>query len=150
MNVIYLLGPKSPAKATEAVLKLAAMLADDNGTAVICRRKSPQHKRLAKEGHAPGFLRLGGILDLLSPLVLARVLNRLEGEIVLHAFSRDDAQTCVRAKSLSSSAKRIKITISANTSDKWGQLLRQIDSITPVPDANDYISLQSILHNYED
>lgn len=108
MNIIHLISNKSWGGGEKYALDLCKALEErGHSTAVITRNGYPAVDRpFADAGIAVGHLPLRGALDILSPLVLSRILDRLEGPVVVHVHNFKDALVALRARRLMKSDRR--------------------------------------------
>lgn len=108
MNIIHLISNKSWGGGEKYALDLCKALEErGHSTAVITRSGYPSVDRpFADAGIAVGHLPLRGALDILSPLVLSRILDRLEGPVVVHVHNFKDALVALRARRLMKSDRR--------------------------------------------
>ncbi len=108
MNIIHLISNKSWGGGEKYALDLCKALEErGHSTAVITRNGYPAvDKPFADAGIAVGHLPLRGALDILSPLVLSRILDRLEGPVVVHVHNFKDALVALRARRLMKSDRR--------------------------------------------
>lgn len=108
MNIIHLISNKSWGGGEQYALDLCKALEErGHSTAVITRSGYPAvDKPFADAGIAVGHLPLRGALDILSPLVLSRILDRLEGPVVVHVHNFKDALVALRARRLMKSDRR--------------------------------------------
>ena len=108
MNIIHLISNKSWGGGEKYALDLCKALEErGHSTAVITRSGYPAvDKPFADAGIAVGHLPLRGALDILSPLVLSRILDRLEGPVVVHVHNFKDALVALRARRLMKSDRR--------------------------------------------
>ncbi len=77
-----------------------ALRADGHSVAVVTRGKKSVDTRFAEAGFKPGRLPLRGSWDIISPIMLARVLNRTGAPVVVHAHNFKDADVALRARKL--------------------------------------------------
>ena len=108
MNIIHLISNKSWGGGEKYALDLCKALEErGHSTAVITRNGYPAvDKPFADAGIAVGHLPLRGAIDILSPLVLSRILDRLEGPVVVHVHNFKDALVALRARRLMKSDRR--------------------------------------------
>ena len=79
--------------------------------AVVTRGYEAVDSVFAAAGFVPGRLSLRGALDFISPLRLARVLNRMEAPVVIHVHNFKDAFTAVRARSLMAHPENARVVV---------------------------------------
>ena len=113
MNIIHLISNKSWGGGEKYALDLCKALEErGHSTAVITRSGYPAvDKPFADAGIAVGHLPLRGALDILSPLVLSRILDRLEGPVVVHVHNFKDAIVALRARRLMKSDRRRSLRV---------------------------------------
>lgn len=112
MNVVHLVSNKVWGGGERYALDLCRRLAaDGHGVAVITRGFAAVDKPFADAGFEPGHLPLGGLFDFISPSRLSKVLDTLEGPIVLHVHNFKDARTAVAARRLMHSPERVRIVV---------------------------------------
>ncbi len=142
LNIIHLVSNPVWGGGERYVLDLCkALRADGHSVAVITRGKQAVDARFAEAGFTPGKLPLHGRLDLISPLVLARVLNRIDGAIIVHAHNFKDADTAVRARRLMRDGSKVRVVVTrhlvkaASTGSYARDLYNSIDHIIFVSQA---------------
>lgn len=142
MNIVHLVSNKVWGGGERYVLDLCRRSAvAGHSVAVITRGAGAVDAPLAAAGFTPGHLPLRGVLDIVSPIVLARVLNRMSAPIIIHVHNFKDAYTAVRARDLmaDSSAARVVVTRhlvkEAKDSAMERQLYRSVDEMIFVSDA---------------
>lgn len=141
MNVLQLISNKVWGGGERYALDLSrALAADGHSVGVITRRCAAVDEPFAAAGFVPGHLPLGGVLDFYSPLQLARVLNRIDGPVVVHCHNFKTARTAVWARRLSRRAGSVKIVVTrhlarpAATSASAAELYGAIDALIFVSD----------------
>lgn len=142
VNVVHLVSNRVWGGGEQYVLDLCKALRDNgHSVAVVTRGKSAVDSRFIAEGFTPGKLPLRGRLDIFSPIVLARVLNRMEAPIVLHVHNFKDADTAVRARRLMADPAKVRIVLTrhlvkaAGTSRYHKDLYAAIDAMIFVSEA---------------
>lgn len=142
MNVVQLVSNRVWGGGERYVLDLCKALRDNgHSVAVITRGKKEVNSRFIEAGFNPGRLPLRGRFDFISPVVLARVLNRIEAPVVVHAHNFKDADTAVRARRLMSDPSKVRIVVTrhlikpASTGAYARELYGAIDDIIFVSDA---------------
>lgn len=147
MNIFHLVSNPVWGGGERYVLDLArAQRADGHTVRVFTRRKPAVSQPFAAEGLHGGFLRLGGALDVLSPIRLAKQLDRAAaaGDVltVVHTHNFKDAATALRARRLMSApAPRVKVVCTrhlvkaAPASEGRQRLLAELDAIIFVSQA---------------
>lgn len=112
MNVIHLVSNGEWGGGERYVLDICKALRDHgHSVAVVTRGRKAVDSRFRAEGFEPGRLPLGGLMDFISPTTLARVLNRLEGPVVLHVHNFKDADTALRARRLCRDGERVRVVM---------------------------------------
>jgi len=136
MNIVHLVSNKAWGGGERYVLDLCRRCTDDgHSVAVVTRRSEAVDKPFEAAGFTPGHLPLRGAIDFLSPMMLARVLNRMDAPIVLHAHNFKDAYTAVRARRLMKEPEKVRVVVTrhlvkpAKDSAMEHDLYRQLDAI---------------------
>ncbi len=112
MNVIHLVSNREWGGGERYVLDLAcALRADGHSVAIITKGRKAVDRHFEAAGFTPGRLPLGGMMDFISPLTLARVLNRIEGDMVIHVHNFKDADIALRARRLMHSPARVRVVM---------------------------------------
>ncbi len=111
MNIIHLVSNRVWGGGERYVLDLArAQRADNNNIAVFCRREPAVADVFAADNLLAGHLRLGGVLDIITPMRLAKYIRSLEGKVVVHVHNFKDAYTALSSRRLlGDDASRVKI-----------------------------------------
>ena len=142
MNIVHLVSNKVWGGGERYVLDMCRRSAEaGHRVAVITSVARCVDEPFAAAGFAPGHLPLRGVLDIVSPIVLARVLNRMSAPIIIHVHNFKDAYTAVRARDLmaDSSAARVVLTRhlvkAAKDSAMERQLYRSVDEMIFVSEA---------------
>ena len=142
MNIVHLVSNKTWGGGERYVLDLCRRCsAEGHSVAVGTRRSEAVDKPFANAGFTPGHLPLRGAVDFLSPMMLARVLNRMDAPTVLHAHNFKDAYTAVRARRLMKEPGKVRVVVTrhlvkaAKDSSMERDLYRQIDDIIFVSEA---------------
>jgi glycosyltransferase involved in cell wall biosynthesis len=81
-------------------------------TAVVRRKSAKVADTYRQEGIDTVTLGLGGILDVISPIKLSKILDKAASDcdrIILHIHNFKDATVALRARALASSGKKIKV-----------------------------------------
>ena len=136
MNIIQLISNKTWGGGERYALDLSRALADaGHSVGVITRRCEAVDGSFTAAGLTPGHLPLGGMLDLFSPLQLARILNRIAGPVVVHCHNFKTARTAVWARRLAHKPGNVKIVVTrhlarpAGTGKADTDLYRALDAI---------------------
>lgn len=136
MNIVHLVSNGVWGGGERYVLDLCrACSARGHSVAVVTRRCPAVDKPFEEAGFTPGHLPLRGAIDFISPMMLARVLNRMDAPIVLHAHNFKDAYTAVRARSLMKDPSKARVAVTrhlvkaAKDSAMERDLYRRIDDI---------------------
>ena len=142
MNIVHLVSNKAWGGGERYVLDLCRRCtAEGHSVAVVTRRCEAVDKPFEAAGFTPGHLPLRGAIDFLSPMTLARVLNRMDAPIVLHAHNFKDAYTAVRARRLMKEPGKVRVVVTrhlvkaAKNSSMERDLYRQLDDIIFVSEA---------------
>ena len=121
LNIVHLVSNRVWGGGEQYVLDLCrALEADGHSVAVVTRGYKDVDRHFAEAGFAPGKLPLKGRLDFISPIVLARVLNRMEAPIVVHAHNFKDADTAVRARRLMACPSKVRIVVTRHLAKAGG------------------------------
>lgn len=139
MNVLHLVSNPVWGGGERYVLDLArAQRADGHSVGVLTRRKPAVAGRFAAEGLLAGHLRLGGVWDVVSPVLLARRLGRLAADgtpTVVHVHNFKDAYTALAARRLMKDPSTVRVVCTrhlvkaAGTSPSALRTLRELDAI---------------------
>lgn len=136
MNIVHLVSNDVWGGGERYVLDLCReCAARGHSVAVVTRRCQAVDKSFEAAGFTPGHLPLRGAVDFFSPMMLARVLNRMDAPIVLHAHNFKDAYTAVRARSLMKDPGKARVVVTrhlvkaAKNSAMERDLYRRIDDI---------------------
>ncbi len=142
MNVVQIVSNRVWGGGERYALDLCRALRDHgHSVAVITRGKKEVDSRFAEAGFTPGRLPLRGRFDIISPVVLARVLNRIEAPVVVHVHNFKDADTAVRARRLMADPSKVRIVATrhlikaASTGGYARDLYGAIDGIIFVSEA---------------
>ncbi len=112
MNVVHLVSNRVWGGGEQYVLGLCrAFDADGHSVAVVTRGYKDVDRHFVSAGFMPGKLTLKGRLDFISPIVFARVLNRMEAPVVVHVHNFKDADTAVRARRLMADPTKVRIVM---------------------------------------
>lgn len=110
MNVVHLVSNKVWGGGERYALDLCRRLeADGHSVAVITRGYDAVDRPFIDAGFTPGRLPLGGLFDFISPSRLSRVLDSIEGPVVVHVHNFKDARTAVAARRLMRSPDKVRI-----------------------------------------
>lgn len=110
MNIIHLISNKVWGGGERYALDLCkALRADGHHVEVFTRRKEAVSRVFAGEGLLKGTLRLGGALDIITPVRLASHLNKLDGDAIVHVHNFKDTATALKAKRLYKGTGHIKV-----------------------------------------
>lgn len=136
LNIVHLVSNKSWGGGERYALDLCRRAAADNhSVAVVTRRNPDVDSRFADAGFTPGHLPLRGALDFISPVMLSRVLDRMDAPIVIHTHNFKTAYTAVRARRLMREPSKVRIVVTrhlvrkAKTSSSALRLYNDIDAI---------------------
>lgn len=142
MNIVHLVSNKVWGGGERYVLDLCRRSAEaGHSVAVITRGSKDVDAPFAAAGFTPGHLPLRGALDFFSPMVLARVLNRMSAPIVIHVHNFKDAYTAVRARDLMARSADARVVVTrhlvkpAKDSSMERQLYRSVDEMIFVSEA---------------
>ena len=93
MNIIHLISNKVWGGGERYALDLCRALEQrGHSTAVITRKGHPEvDAPFVRAGIAVGHLPLRGAIDILSPLILSRILDRMETPVAIHVHNFKDA-----------------------------------------------------------
>lgn len=101
MNIIHLVSNKVWGGGERYVLDLArAQRADGHSVGIFTRRYEAVAKPFADEKLHSGYLHLGGVIDVVTPVRLAKHLRGIEGPVIVHVHNFKDAYTAVAARRL--------------------------------------------------
>lgn len=101
MNIIHLISNKVWGGGERYVLDLArAQKADGHRVDIFTRRYQAVAQPFIEEEMHRGYLRLGGVLDIFTPIKLARYLRKLSGTTIVHVHNFKDAYTALSARRL--------------------------------------------------
>ncbi len=110
MNIIQLVSNKVWGGGERYALDLCkALRADGHKVEVFTRNVPTVRDVFAAEKLLKGTLRLGGILDVLSPVRLASYLNKADGDVTIHVHNFKDARTALIAQRLYKGPHRVKV-----------------------------------------
>lgn len=142
MNIVHLISNKVWGGGERYVLDLCRRSeADGHSVAVLTRGREAVDKPFRDAGFTPGHLPLRGALDFFSPMVLARVLNRMDAPVVIHAHNFKDAYTAVRARRLMAEPSKVRVVVTrhlvkaAKDSAMERDLYKQLDAVIFVSEA---------------
>ena len=142
LNIVHLVSNKSWGGGERYALDLCRRAAADGHSVAVVTRRCPQvDSMFAEAGFAPGHLPLRGVLDFVSPTMLARVLDRIDAPIVVHTHNFKTAGTAVRARRLMRNPGKERIVTTrhlvkkAKTTASARQLYSDIDAIIFVSEA---------------
>lgn len=115
LNIVQLLSEKTWGPAGRYVVALGRrLMADGHSVAVVTRGPEAVDRHLGDAGFTPGRLSMHGLMSFLSPMVLARILNRMSAPIVLHVHDLKDAQTALRARYLMAEPSKVRVVASVH------------------------------------
>lgn len=141
LNLLHLVSNKVWGGGERYALDLCRHAETDGvNVAVITRCKEAVDAPFRDAGFTPGHLPLGGALDFVSPLLLAKVLRRIETPAVIHVHNFKDAATAVRARKLSG-RNGIRVVVTrhlvkpARTGPAAEALYNSLDAVIFVSDA---------------
>ncbi len=136
MNVLHLVTNKVWGGGERYALDLAKTLAERGHTVkVFTRRKPAVIEPFQCENLHAGCMRFGGVWDVFTPIRLAKELNALEGDIVVHVHNFKDAYTAIAARRLYKGAGRVKIVCTrhlvkpAKTSKSHAHIVDSLDAV---------------------
>ena len=110
MNIIHLVSNKVWGGGERYALDLCkALRADGHRVSVFTRNRPAVRTLFAAEQLLAGTMRLGGPLDILTPLRLASRLNHTDGPVIIHVHNFKDAATAISARRLCRSPHQVKI-----------------------------------------
>lgn len=140
LNIVHLVSNRVWGGGEQYVLDLCrALESDGHSVAVVTRGYKDVDRHFAEAGFSPGKLPLKGRLDFISPIVLARVLNRMEAPIVVHAHNFKDADTAVRARRLMADPSKVRIVVTRHLA-KAGRTGRYAEDLYAGIDALIFVS----------
>ncbi|MDE6288813.1 MAG: glycosyltransferase [Muribaculaceae bacterium] len=136
MNIIHLVSNKEWGGGERYALDLCkALKADGHNVKALTRRRPEVAGPFIEAGLHGGYMRLGGVLDVLSPIKLARMLEEIDGNVILHVHNFKDAHTALNARRLYKGPHGIKVVCTRHLarpakSDKSHlKILRELDAI---------------------
>lgn len=110
MNVLHLISNKVWGGGERYALDLCRRLVeDDHSVAVISRGIETVDAPFKAAGIPTAKLPLSGAFDLVSPIALAKVLNRMAAPIVVHVHNFKDTSTALRARRLMRDPSKVRI-----------------------------------------
>ena len=112
MNIIHLVSNKVWGGGERYVLDLCRyMNAQGHSVAVISRGIYAVDAPFREAGFTPGRLLLGGVFDFISPVRLARVLDRTAAPVIVHVHNFKDARTALRARRLMADSSKVRVVM---------------------------------------
>lgn len=136
MNVLHLISNKVWGGGERYALDLCRRLVeDDHSVAVISRGIEAVDAPFKAAGIPTAKLPLRGAFDLVSPIALAKVLNRMAAPIVVHVHNFKDASTALRARRLMRDPAKVRIVCTrhlvkaAKTSRSAQRIFAELDAI---------------------
>lgn len=101
MNIVHLVSNKVWGGGERYVLDLArAQRADGHCVDVFTRRYQAVATPFAADGLHRGYLHLGGVIDVMTPIRLSKHIRQLEGPVYIHTHNFKDAYTALAARRL--------------------------------------------------
>lgn len=101
MNIVHLVSNKVWGGGERYVLDLArAQRTDGHCVDVFTRRYEAVAAPFAADGLHSGYLRLGGVIDVMTPIRLSKHIRQLEGPVYIHTHNFKDAYTAMAARRL--------------------------------------------------
>lgn len=101
MNIVHLVSNKEWGGGERYALDLCIALRDAGHNVSVFTRKLPAVAGpFADAGLHAGFLHLGGALDIVTPIRLAKALDAASGPVILHVHNFKDAATALKARRL--------------------------------------------------
>ena len=116
MNIIHLLSNKVWGSPERYALDLCKTLrADGFNTLVFCCSIPNICDIFAKENLLGGTMPFTGIRSIITPVILASHLNKLEGKTVIHVHNLNNVGIAINARKLTKNPKDIKIIATCHT-----------------------------------
>lgn len=110
MNVLHLVSNNAWGGGERYALDLCRRLVeDDHSVAVISRGVEAVDAPFKAAGIPTAKLPLRGAFDLVSPIALAKVLNRMAAPIIVHVHNFKDAATALRARRLMRDPAKVRV-----------------------------------------
>ncbi len=142
MNIVHLVSNKVWGGGERYALDLASASRDaGHNVSVFVKKNTPAVEIFASKGLLAGTMRLGGALDIFTPIRLAKRLDALAKPVIVHVHNFRDAQTAVNARNLCKDRDGIKIVCTrhlirpAKTDSSHTALYRALDAIIFVSQA---------------
>ncbi len=142
MNIVHLVSNKVWGGGERYALDLASTSRDaGHNVSVFVKKNTPAAEIFASKGLLAGTMRLGGALDIFTPIRLAKRLDTLAKPVIVHVHNFRDAQTAVNARNLCKERDGIKIVCTrhlirpAKTDSGHTALYHAIDAIIFVSQA---------------
>lgn len=113
MNIIHILSGKTwgdPAKIAKGLLH--AFRADSHQAWAVTRGYEDVAGQFEREGLLAARMAMRGFKGTFAPVRLASVLNRLEGDTVIHTYSFNDASIAVLARKIAKNPENIRVVTS--------------------------------------
>lgn len=136
MNIIHLVSNKEWGGGERYALDLCkALKADGHNVKAVTRRRPEVAGPFIEAGIHGGYMRLGGVLDVMSPVKLARMLEDTDGDVTVHVHNFKDAHTALNARRLYKGPHTIKVVCTrhlarpAKNDKSHLRTLRELDAI---------------------
>lgn len=136
MNVIHLVSNKEWGGGERYALDLCkALKADGHNVKAVTRRRPEVARPFIEAGLHGGYMRLGGVLDVMSPVKIARMLESIDGDVTLHVHNFKDAHTALNGRRLYKGEYKIRVVCTrhlarpAKNDRSHLQILRELDAI---------------------
>ncbi|MBD5216668.1 MAG: glycosyltransferase family 4 protein [Bacteroidales bacterium] len=109
MNILHLLSTPTAGISRTALDLCTRLVEDEHSVAVISRGVEAVDAPFKAAGIPMAKLPLRGAFDLVTPISLAKVLNRMAAPIVVHAHCLRDAATALRARRLMREPAKVRV-----------------------------------------
>lgn len=136
MNILHLISNKEWGGGERYALDLCkALKADGYNVKAVTRRRPEVAGPFIEAGLHGGYMRLGGVLDVMTPVKLARILEETDGDVTIHVHNFKDAHTALNARRLYKGTHEIKVICTrhlarpAKNDKSHLKTLRELDAI---------------------